>query len=46
MSVFTQKNKNIENIKLLKNNPIFKILSIPILIYKILNYFKNQKKIY
>ena len=44
MSVSTQKNRNIENIKLLKNDPIFKILSIPILIYKILNYFKKSKK--
>ena len=37
------KNKII-NIKLYKNKPLFKILNLPILIIKILNFFKNSKK--
>lgn len=35
--------KNIENIKLLRNKPIFKILSLPNLLYNLIKYFNFSK---
>lgn len=36
--------KSIANIKILKNNPLFKIFSLPILIFSILSFLKGNKK--
>jgi len=35
--------KNIKNIKLIKNKPIFKILSLPILLFNLVKYFHSSK---
>ena len=36
--------KKIINTKIIKNKPIFKIISLPILILRLLKYFHNSKK--
>jgi hypothetical protein len=36
--------KKIINTKLIKNRPIFKIISLPILVFRVLRYFQNSKK--
>ena len=38
--------KKIVNTKLVKNRPIFKIISLPILLFRVLRYFQNSKKKY
>tara|TARA_A100001011_G_C14188111_1_gene790009 strand:- start:137 stop:1207 length:1071 start_codon:yes stop_codon:yes gene_type:complete len=44
LSTIKIKHKKIETIKLYKNKPIFKIISIPNIIIKLAKYFKDEKK--
>jgi len=44
LSPYECKIKHIKTVVILKNSPIFKILSLPIQIFKIFNYLKNSKK--
>jgi hypothetical protein len=44
MSDLFLKNKNIQNIRLFYNKPIFKIIALPVLIFKLIKYFDNSKK--
>ena len=44
LSTTITKNKKIETIKLYKNKPFFKIISLPNMIIKLINYFKDEKK--
>lgn len=44
MSKDTVRKKNIINIKLIKNKPIFKLLSLLVLLLKLFKYFRNTKK--
>jgi hypothetical protein len=45
LSPYKCKIKNINTVRILKNLPIFKILSLPILVFKIFYYLKNTRKI-
>ena len=43
-SQFQNKKKNIETIFLLRNKPIFKIINLPLMTFKIIQYLKSEKK--
>jgi hypothetical protein len=44
MSSYRVNKRNIENIKLFDNKPIFKILSLPVLLFNLIRYFRFSKE--
>lgn len=43
-SLDKSKRKNVETISIFKNKPFFKLIGLPTMIFRIIKYFKNEKK--